>query len=164
MLNLANLTPDLSLKRRGSKPKTLKRHDVNASRSHSEVTPSKRWKTAWLFTRVGIPQRGNRLSGGTSRRSLWLLKHVHSNPAKPRSPSSKKTQDSKGFRLKPFGPVCVATQGFDLEAGVAAAQGFDLKAAQRAALPLLRIGNPTPPIQPNVKVPLVLHDHGVLVF
>jgi len=39
-------------------------------------------------------------------------------------PAAKKTQDSKGFRLKPFGPVCVATQGFT---GVAAAHGFDLK-------------------------------------
>jgi hypothetical protein len=44
-----------------------------------------------------------------------------------------KTQDSKGFRLKPVGPVCVATQGFDLEAGVAATQGFDLEAGVAAA-------------------------------
>jgi len=28
-----------------------------------------------------IPNWGNRLSGGTSRRSPWLLKHVHSDPA-----------------------------------------------------------------------------------
>jgi len=27
----------------------------------------------------------------------------------------------------PSGPVCVATQGFELQAGVAAAHGFDLK-------------------------------------
>jgi len=44
-----------------------------------------------------------------------------------------KTQDSKGFRLKPFGPVCVATQGFDLKAGVAAAHDLDLKANLRGA-------------------------------
>jgi hypothetical protein len=81
---------------------------------------------------------GNRLSGGTSRLSPWPLKHVHPNPAKPRSTSNKKTQDSKGFRLKPFGPVCVATQGFG---GVAAAHGFDLKdqfAWQRKVLAVWR--------------------------
>jgi len=67
----------------------MERFGVNASRSHSEVTPSKRWKTASLFSRVVIPQRGNRLSGGTSRRSLRCLKHGHSNPAKPQSSSNK---------------------------------------------------------------------------
>jgi len=29
------------------------------------------------------PNWGNRLSGGTSRQSQWLLKHVHPNPAQP---------------------------------------------------------------------------------
>ncbi|MGY2796870.1 hypothetical protein ACVWV0_001046 [Ewingella americana] len=43
-------------------------------------------------------------------------------------PAAKKTQDSKGFRLKPFGPVCVATQGFT---GVAAAHDLDLKVSLR---------------------------------
>ncbi|STQ44976.1 Uncharacterised protein [Ewingella americana] len=90
----------------------LKRHGVNASRPRSEMTPSKRWKTACLFTRVGIPQRGHRLSGVISWRSQKQLKHVHLNPAKPRSNSSKKTQDSKGFRLKPFGPVWAASPRF----------------------------------------------------
>jgi len=28
---------------------------------------------------------GNRLSGGTSRQAPWLLEHVHSDPAQPRS-------------------------------------------------------------------------------
>jgi hypothetical protein len=57
-----------------------------------------------------------------------LLKHVHPNPAKPRSYNSKKTQDSKGFRLKPFGPVCVATQGVEL----------DLKEKVSSAFPKLK--------------------------
>jgi len=32
-------------------------------------------------------------------------------PCEASSYQQQKTQDSKGFRLKPFGPVCVATQG-----------------------------------------------------
>jgi len=45
-------------------------------------------------------------------------------------PAAKKTQDSKGFRVKPFGPVCVATQGFT---GVAAAHGFDLTCQRKVS-------------------------------
>jgi len=80
----------------------MKRFGVDAHRPRSEVTPSKRWKTACLFTRVVIPQRGNRLSGGISRRSQKSPKHVHSNPAQPRSSSNKKRGCPEGARLRAF--------------------------------------------------------------
>jgi hypothetical protein len=94
---------------------SLERHGVNASRSRSEVTPSKRWKTACLFTRVVIPQRGNRLSGGTSRLTPWSLEHVHSNSAQPRSHSNKKRRVPREARLRLPWSVWADAHGFELE-------------------------------------------------
>jgi len=91
----------------------MKRFGVNARRSRSEVTPSKRWKTACLFTRVGIPQGGNRLSGGTSRRSRYPLKHVHPNPAQPRSHSRKKRRVPREARLRLPWSVWADAHGFE---------------------------------------------------
>src|SRR5471032_1637423 len=62
------------------------------------------------------------ISTSTSTSKPWRRRtpaqgaaRVHPNPAQPRSTNSKKTQDSKGFRLKPFGPVWAAAQGLDLK-------------------------------------------------
>ena len=113
------LIPAFSSERRRSKPKpSQKRHGVNASRSRSEVTPSKRWKTASLYSRVGIPLRGNRLSGGTSRRSPRPLKHVHPTLRSLDLTAAKNAGLHKGARLRPLCPVWAGAHDLEVEVEV----------------------------------------------
>jgi len=106
----------------------MERFGVNASKSRSEVTPNEWFETYGSKPEIREPPK--------RRHFAAITKATETCPFQPCEASiyqQQKTQDSKGFRLKPFGPVCVATQGFDLKAGVAAVHDLDLKANLRGA-------------------------------